>query len=132
MTAMKIGDELFYVKTKLKESTIHGVGLFADQDIKKNANVYSSNNRLDLRVSESEFSLLSDDEKSTIKHYGYFDNKNKVWSLLFDNMRFCNHSVEGNIALHGDKVVAIRDIKNGEELTQDYGEFELLREDLKV
>ena len=122
---------MFYVKTKLKESKIHGIGLFADQDIKKNAPVYTTNESLNLRLSEKEFSRLPEDEKSTIRHYGYFDNNNNTWNLCFDNIRFCNHSVEGNIALREGKVVALRDIKNGEELTQNYGDFELLREDLQ-
>ena len=122
---------MFYVKTKLKESKIHGIGLFADQDIKKNAPVYSTNESLNLKLSEREFSRLPEDEKSTIRHYGYFDNKSNTWNLCFDNIRFCNHSVECNIALRDGKVVALRDIKNGEELTQDYGDFELLREDLQ-
>lgn len=122
---------MFHVKTKLKESKIHGIGLFADQDIKENTIVYSASDKLNLRLSERKFARLSDDEKSTIKHYGYYDNNNNTWNLCFDNIRFCNHSIEGNIALREGKAVAIRDIKNGEEITHDYREFELLREELQ-
>jgi len=50
--------------------------------------------------------------------------------LSFDNVRFINHSFEGNIIV--DKtindieypLIASKDIKKGEEITQNYFEFD--------
>jgi uncharacterized cupin superfamily protein len=102
---------MFYVKVKLKESKIHGIGLFADEDIPKGKTVYSDNNKLDLFLSEKEFSSLADNEKNTIKHYGFFDKSVGKWHLNFDDMRFCNHSLDGNITLRSSKLIAKKDIK---------------------
>ena len=38
---------MLYVKTKVKESPIHGVGCFADQDIKKDQLVWMFNDKTD-------------------------------------------------------------------------------------
>lgn len=122
---------MFHVKIKLGKSNIHGIGLFANQNISKGQLVYSINKKLDLIVSKNDFSELSKDEQSTIKHYGYFNKKDDLWHLAFDDMKFCNHSLDGNIFLDEDYILAKKYILNGEELTQDYSEFEDLREDLR-
>ncbi|OGJ16321.1 hypothetical protein A3K73_01900 [Candidatus Pacearchaeota archaeon RBG_13_36_9] len=121
---------MFYIKTKLKNSRLHGLGLFAGQNIKKGQKIYTGNEKLDLFLSEEEFSRLPIDEQNTIKHYGYFDKEKHKWHLAFDDIRFCNHSSDGNITLKEKSLVAKRDIKKGEELTQNYSEFEDLRKEL--
>ncbi|MFA4960445.1 MAG: SET domain-containing protein [Candidatus Pacearchaeota archaeon] len=118
---------MFHVKIKLSESKIHGIGLFANEDISKGKIVYSINEKLDLLLTEKNFLKLLDDEKCTIKHYGYFDKNRKIWHLSFDDIRFCNHSVNGNITIEDNKLIAVRDIRKNKEITQNYGEFEELR-----
>ncbi len=115
---------MFYVKAKLKESPIHGIGLFADEDIPKGEKIYSNNPKLDLNISLEEFDSLSQDEKKTIQHYGYFDYKLNKWHLSFDNFKFCNHNQNNNMTRIENEVIAKKDIKKGEELTHDYLEFE--------
>lgn len=122
---------MFHVKVKLKESDLHGIGLFADQHIKKGQAVYTINESLDLKISIYDFELLSNDEQQTICHYGYLDKSGDYWHLSFDDVRFCNHSRKGNIKLVGNRLIAKRDISKGEELTQNYSEFENLRRVLK-
>ena len=121
---------MFYVKIKLQQSRIHGIGLFADEDISTGKAVYCGNPKLDLLLTDKEFLKLSVNEQGTIKHYGYFDKYLKKWHLAFDDIRFCNHSSDGNISLKNNKLVAARNIKKGEEITQNYEEFEELRENL--
>ncbi len=123
---------MFHVKIELKKSKIHGIGLFAGQDISKGQKIYTGNENLDLFLSEEECSKLALDEQNTIKHYGYFDKAKSKWHLSFDDIRFCNHSSDGNITLKEKSLVAKRDIAKGEELTQDYREFEQLREKLRL
>ena len=114
------------------KSPIHGLGLFADETIKKDTKVYSINKDLDLIISVEKFDKLSKNEQQTFRHYGYFDNKENVWNLSFDDIRFCNHSFDSNVTLRNNYLVSIREIKKGEEITQNYGEFELLRNDLQL
>ncbi len=115
---------MFHVKTKLKESKIHGIGLFAEQDIPKGTLIYSRNENLDINIPNSELSKLSKNEADTIKHYGYFDQKSKKWHLSFDDIRFCNHKKESNIENKHGKLYARKNISKGEELTDNYTEFE--------
>lgn len=121
---------MFHVKTKLKESRIHGIGLFADQDIIKGSKIYSISEDLDLFLTDNALLDLSEDEIRTIKHYGYFDKEKSVWHLAFDDIRYCNHEKNANMILSTNCLIAKRDIKKGEELTQDYSEFEELRPEL--
>lgn len=115
---------MFTVKIKLKESPIHGIGLFADEDIPKGKIIYLANPKLNLLLTQEEFSKLSSNEKETIQHYGYYDKIKKKWHLSFDDIRFCNHSFESNLTKQNDKVITKRDIKKGDELTHNYKEFE--------
>lgn len=123
---------MFKIKTYLDKSKIQGIGLFSDEDTKKNSIVYIPNEKLDLSLSNSIFQKLSRDEKNTIKHFGY-KTKNGEYHLSFDNIRFCNHSKSKNNISIGKKgyLYATRDILKGEELLQDYSEFEFLRSSLR-
>ncbi|MFH0846093.1 MAG: SET domain-containing protein [Patescibacteria group bacterium] len=116
-------------KTEIKISDIHGLGLFAKEDIKKGEVVIEKTTEgLDLSLTEGEFSKLKKHEQDYIKHYGFKFKLTGTYYLTFDNTRFINHSGDGNITLNEKDitVVAKRDIKNGEEITQNYNEFDLL------
>ncbi|MCF7834698.1 SET domain-containing protein [Candidatus Gracilibacteria bacterium] len=121
---------MFHIKIKLDKSNIHNIGLFADQDISKGQIIYTINPTLNLSLTEKEFSELDENEKETIKHYGYFDKENMKRHLSFDDIRFCNHSIDSNITLIDNKIIAKKNISKGNELTQDYSEFEDLRKEL--
>jgi len=122
---------MFHVKIKLKESPIHRIGLFTDQTIFKGEKIYTANPKLDLVLSQEEFTKLPEDERKTIKHYGYLDKNDKKWHLSFEDIRFCNNNIKGNLTLKGNSTVAKRDIKKGEELTQNYEEIEELENNKK-
>ena len=121
---------MFHVKVKIMPSKINGLGLFADEDIPKDSKVYSINESLDLEIPIEKFNKISENEQQTIKHYGYFNNKKNVWYLSFDDIRFCNHSLNGNITLKENNLISTKDIKKDEEITQNYKEFETLRKEL--
>lgn len=125
---------MIHIKYKLKNSKIHGVGLFADENIKKGALVYTASPLLDVNISRERFEFLDDKEKQEIRWWGFWDEPNNVWHVDFDVSKFINHSFEGNLTQDKSKkdayLIASRDIKLGEELTQNYLEFESV-EDLK-
>ena len=65
---------MFHIKIKLDKSKISGIGLFADENIKKDQIIYSINNKIDLLLTIEEFFHLSKNEQNTIRHYGYVHN----------------------------------------------------------
>jgi len=118
------------IKATVKASSIHGLGLFADQDIPKSTKSWKFSPGLDLEISHSDFEKLSQQEKDTILFYGFNSKKTGNYHLSFDNVRFMNHSPNGNISIDVSvedveyPLIANRDIKKGEELTQNYFEFD--------
>lgn len=125
---------MIHIKYKLDTSSYHGVGLFADQDIKKGQLIYTPSPLLDVNIAQEEFDLLDEKEKREILWWGFFDKPSKKWHVDFDVTHFINHSYKGTLTQdqsHADAyLVATRDIKKGEELTQNYLEFET-QEDLE-
>jgi SET domain-containing protein len=122
---------MFHVEIKVGKSRIHGAGVFANEDISKGELVYTPNHDLDVWLSVKEFDILTDKYKEFFKHYGYLDKNKNMWHLSHDDIRFCNHSKNPNIyAKSFGKIFAKTDIKKGDELLQDYSDFEVLREGL--
>lgn len=122
---------MFLVKVYLAQSKIHGIGLFANQSVKKGSIVYKANSKLDLFLTTSQFKKLESKEQAFIAHYGYFDKTLGKWHLAHDDIRFCNHSTSPNLTLEKGTLIALRDIRIGEELLQNYSDFEVLRSALR-
>ena len=84
--------------------------------------------KLELEIKPSIFKKLEEKEKQEILYWGYFDEDKRRYCVDFDNTKFINHSKDGNITQehghHSMYLIAKRDIKVGEELTQNYLEFE--------
>ncbi len=118
------------IKYKLKPSKIHGIGLFADEDIAMNRVIFESLKKFMSVWTTEEFTKLDGYIKKYIKHYGSFSAIDNLWHLNHDDIRFCNHSIRKNNISRKDlrdksyQLVAIRHIKKGEELLQDYNEFD--------
>ncbi len=121
---------MLLIKATAQSSSIHGLGLFADQDIPKGTQIWKFSPGLDLEINPSDFDGLSQYEKDFINFYGFKSKKTDNYHLSFDNVRFINHSKEGNITIDQTvddieyPLVASKDIKQGEEITQDYFEFD--------
>ncbi|MEI6850605.1 MAG: SET domain-containing protein-lysine N-methyltransferase [Candidatus Saccharibacteria bacterium] len=119
---------MIHIKYNLKSSKLHGIGLFSNQDIKKDGIIYTASPLLDLDITEEQFQTLNDSEKSEIIYWGFFDEPSKKWHVDFDVSKFINHSNNPTVTQddsHDEAyLIAINDIKKGEELTQNYLEFE--------
>ncbi|MBL7059058.1 SET domain-containing protein [Candidatus Pacearchaeota archaeon] len=114
---------MFKIKYYLDKSKIHGLGIFAKEDIKKGKIIYVHNDKLDLILTQKEFNELNKKEKKLVLHYGYFNKKLNKWRLDHDDIRFCNHSKNSNITLFQGKIISKKNISKGEELLQNYSEF---------
>lgn len=121
---------MLLIKAMVKSSKIHGLGLFADEDIPKGTVVWKFSPGLDLEIPKTEFEKLSQREKDVILFYGFLSKKTDHYHLSFDDVRFINHSKEGNVVIDETvndieyPLIAGQDIKAGEEITQNYFEFD--------
>ena len=109
---------MLIVKTKLKEIPDKGIGLVADQKIKKGEIVYSYNPIIDIKIKKKD---IPKEAKKFFDIYSVDCGKDYV-ILNTDNARFINHSKTPNTKSLGDfgDNVALRDIDIGEEITIDY------------
>src|SRR4030067_462900 len=119
---------MIHIKYKLDKSELHGIGLFTEENIKKGQVIYTASPLLDVNISSEQFNSLDEQEKNEIRYWGFWDAANKVWHVDFDNSKFINHSFTPNLIQDPNYIdahlVAKSDIRKGEELTQNYLEFE--------
>jgi len=92
------------MKTQVKPSVIHGMGLFAAKTIRKGA-----------VIGEIKGQVVTEDGP----HVLWLSEQHGVH--VENDMRYINHDDEPNAAYFDDlKVRALRAIKPGEEITHDY------------
>ncbi|HAN09484.1 MAG TPA: SET domain-containing protein-lysine N-methyltransferase [Clostridiales bacterium] len=105
-------------KTEIRRSETEGVGTFAREDIKKGEMIYIRSGTL-----------------MTKKEAFYYKTADGYWPITDDYVLaatnedefklqkvYVNHSCDANCGIRGEiTLVAMRDIKKGEEITQDYG-----------
>jgi SET domain-containing protein len=120
---------MLLVPTRLAQSPLHGLGVFAVAAIPKGTPVWRFAPGLDMEFDAGIVETLPEHVRQFFSHYGYLDKNVKRLVLCFDDARFVNHSDTPNLFTdyaqdpHGLDV-ALRDIAAGEELTMDYGGFE--------
>lgn len=115
------------IKTKIGMSKIHGIGLFADQFIKKGTITWEFDPHFDMQIDEKTMNELSEINRDHFLFFCYFDKKLNKYILCSDYQKFINHTVEAknqNILSTPDMDVAARDIEIGEELLCDYNKFD--------
>jgi len=119
---------MIHIKYKLDKSDKHGIGLFADQDIKKGDLIYNASPVLDTNITQDQFDALDEKEKQEFHWWGFFDEPSQMWHVDFDVSKFINHSDKGTVTQddsHDEAyLIAAKAISKGEELTQNYLEFE--------
>lgn len=99
-------------KVKIKKSNIEGKGVFAARSFKKNEVVL----RWDILhiLSKTAAKKITDDDK---KYISFLNGK---YILMKESEKYINHSCEANTTVKNFCDVALRDIKEGEEITSDY------------
>lgn len=117
---------MIHILYKIKSSDTHGIGLFADQNIKADDLIYTPSALLDVDITQEEFEGLTQNEKREVEYYGYFNKKTSRWHVAFDSIRILNHANfdTANVTQDENMIMkAKRDIVKGEELLQDYVEI---------
>lgn len=105
---LKKGLTLDHPLVYVKESGIHGKGLFAKQSIKEGE-----------IIGEIEGTPADDDGPYVL----WIDEENLKGIEVENLFKFINHNGSPNAVYYDDlTVVALRDIQQGEEITHHYGE----------
>lgn len=115
------------VKTYIDVSSIHGIGLFADEFINKGTPTWQYDHGLDYLISKETIDSLTEIQKKVFIHYCYFDYDQDMYVMPIDDLRFINHTKDKsqiNIESTPNQDIAARDIDKGEELLCDYNLFD--------
>jgi len=118
---------MLLVKASLKPSAIHGLGCFTEEHITKGQLVWVYDERIDVRIRESELPNLPEPVQEFLHYYGYMEmfEGERIIVLCGDHSKHMNHADEPNLLDAGQQNFAARDIEIGEELTCDYYWFDL-------
>jgi hypothetical protein len=110
--------ELRFVNDKI------GYGVFATRDIPRGTITWVRDT-LDQTFSPDQIRLMPEGYQHILGKYAYTDRHGKL-VLCWDHARFMNHSCEATCLSAGyDFEIAVRHVRAGEELTDDYGTLNL-------
>lgn len=116
---------MYLIETYIDKSPIHGIGVFANQEIKKDQLIWrqSANDLFFFPFKDKEAREIAKEFPHAVK-YGYYD-KSGLWFCPADSNCYVNHSDEPNTYESDDssKIFASRDISIGEEITENYKTF---------
>lgn len=119
------------IKAGAKPSKIQGIGLFADEKIKKGTITWKFNPRFDILFDPKKVERMPTEQRELIDHYAYLSAKLNKYVFSLDDSRFTNHSSKKNnidsVLFPGEIEscgVANRDIEKGEELLANYCLFD--------
>jgi uncharacterized protein len=114
---------MLMVGTELRESSIHGIGVFLTEPVKEGQLIWRFDSRIDRVFSDSELRDMPQSLQRFLQTYSTLHDGLKLWVLCGDNGRHFNHSEAPTtrsmgIAFGDD--VAAQDLAIGDELTSDY------------
>lgn len=124
---------MYTIDVEIAKSKIDGLGVFSLVDIPNSKIVWIFKKDHDKRITKNEFLKLSNTDKEHLNKTAYFSPWSKFWVYPPNNdpAEYTNHSESNNLSVMFDKsvspepyFVANRDIKRGEELTNNYKEFD--------
>lgn len=130
---------MLLANTIVKPSQIAGMGLFANEVIKKGEVIWRYTNGTTLVFTLEQLNALKSSydgpEAPNMRYYltyGYYAAKFDGIIVCLDNGRFVNHSEAPNIGFSSELSedqswqysVALRDIKKGEELLENYRTYD--------
>lgn len=115
---------MLLVKTFVAQSPINGLGLFAAVDIAPGTAWWRLDGRIDGIFSEAEFAALPEMARQHVRHSGFLQKG--TWVMCGDDARFVNHAFDtpSRPDTNGMASVTVRPIRAGEEITEDYTQFD--------
>jgi uncharacterized protein len=113
---------MLLVKTYLDKSPIHGIGVFAGEFIRKGTKIWRFVEGFDQFYSRKRFARLPKPARDYIGQHGYRVDGEILFTA--DNDHHMNHADRPNTYLRNGYAIARRNIRKGEEITNDYREFD--------
>ena len=113
---------MLLVKTYVGKSKVHGLGVFAAQSIRKGAKIWRFVYGFDRFYTRKRLAKLPKPARDYINLHGYQWGNEILLSMDYDT--FMNHSENPNTDFHNGFVIARSNIRKGEEITNDYRDFE--------
>lgn len=115
---------MLLVKTYLDKSPVHGMGVFADEDISQWTVVRKYVKDFDAIILASQLKFFPEIAQKWIEHYWYLEDWKYI--LCMDDAKFFNHSEDNNVddKWWSETTIANRDIKKWEEILCNYESFD--------
>lgn len=114
---------MMMVETELRQSEIHGTGVFLLRPVRKGDLIWRFDSRIDRVYSEDEVASLPEQIQRFLRTYSTWHEATRLWILCGDNGRHFNHSDTPNTLSLGTGFgddVAAEDLPAGVELTTNY------------
>src|SRR5690348_12246808 len=114
---------MLMVQTELRQSSIHGIGVFLTEPVRAGQLIWRFDSRIDRVFSDAELHEMPENLQHFLRTYSTLHDSLQLWVLCGDNGRHFNHSDQPTthslgIAFGDD--VAAADLAAGTELTSDY------------
>ena len=115
---------MFLFKTEVKVATDPrmGLGLFATEFIPKDSIVWEFVEGVDIKVSVDRVEQMSEAQQEYFEKYAWIEDDYYYSSCDLTN--FVNHSYQPNLKIIDEIMISLRDIHPGEELFENYAEFD--------
>lgn len=121
---------MFLVETYVAPSKIAGLGAFFAKDYPALTPTWRFQPGFDLALTDAELAALPALAREHVKVYGWKSRISGRWILPMDNNRYVNHAdvpnvIDATVLCDAEtRSVTARDVKAGEEITNDYASFD--------
>ena len=113
---------MLLIDTYLDKSTIHGVGVFAKENVKKGEKIKEVRPEFEFEFNQNNLPKMPLALARLIDTHAYErEPGSKILVLGIDNEKYLNHSDDPSV---DDNGIALKDIKIGDEITIDYRDFD--------
>lgn len=113
---------LFRTEVKVATDPRMGLGLFAAEFIPKGSIVWEFVEGVDIKVSVDRVEKMSEVQQEYFEKYAWVEDDYYYSSCDLTN--FVNHSYQPNLKIIDEVMISLRDIYPGEELFENYAEFD--------
>jgi SET domain-containing protein len=114
---------LYKVEVKIATNPEMDLGLFTKEFIPKGTIVWEFVEGVDIKMDETTFNKLNEAQKEFFEKYGWKEDDGFYYSSC-DLTNFINHSYNPNLDVVGEIIISNKDIQIGEELFEDYSQFD--------
>ena len=105
-------------KIVVGKSKIHGKGIFVNQNIKKGEEIFT--------IKGPKMFKINKNTRDALAHPDWIGFKMNTWIDPIPPYKYVNHSCNPNCGIKGKlKVIALKNIKEEEEITLDYSTTEM-------